>query len=162
MGRTCNEVQDTYYVPTMHQFQYEIEDGYRADNSTVRFAYDDAKFPDYSWRGYATFSQLQDEVLQDIELTTTSAYRMLLRYSNPNPTPILGEVRVDNKEDPSISIAHKVLLPPTGGQPAFAVVSGDKGIYASPFDLPQGEYTVAVEVPSDPEAEEVLVVRTMI
>ena len=158
MGRQCNEVQDTYYVPTMHQFQYEIEDGYRADGSQVRFAYDDAKFPGYSWRGYGAFSQLQDEVLQDISLDTASVYRMVLKYTNPNPTPIVGEVRVEGIDDPSISIAHKVLLPPTGdSQPAFARVSGDKGIYPSIFDLPSGRYTVAVEVPADPTAEEVLV-----
>ena len=97
MGRQCNEVQDTYYVPTMHQFQYEIEDGYRADGSQVRFAYDDAKFPGYSWRGYGAFSQLQDEVLQDISLDTASVYRMVLRYTNPNPTPIIAEVRVTSR-----------------------------------------------------------------
>ena len=157
MGRQCNEVQDTYYVPTMHQFQYEIEDGYRADGSQVRFAYDDAKFPGYSWRGYGAFSQLQDEVLQDISLDTASVYRMVLRYTNPNPTPIIAEVRVEGIDDPSISIAHKVLLPPTGENPAFARVSGDKGIYPSIFDLPSGRYTVAVDVPADPTAEEVLV-----
>ena len=45
LGRQCNEVQDNYYVPTMHQFQYEIEDGYREDQSPVRIGYDDARFP---------------------------------------------------------------------------------------------------------------------
>ena len=45
-GRQCNQVQDTFYVPTMHQFKYEIEDGYRSDESaTVRIGYDDSKFP---------------------------------------------------------------------------------------------------------------------
>ena len=160
MGRRCNEVQDTYYVPTMHQFQYEIEDGYRADGSQVRFAYDDAKFPGYSWRGYAAYSQLQEEVLQDMSVSTPSVYQMVLRYSNPNPTPMIGEVRVTGVDDPNVSIAHKVLLPPTGGQPAFAKVSGDKGIYPSLFDLPQGKHTVAVEVPNS-GAEEVLVVSVL-
>ena len=28
-GRQCNEVSPNYFLPTMHQFQYEIEDGYR-------------------------------------------------------------------------------------------------------------------------------------
>ena len=157
-GRRCNEVQDTYYVPTMHQFKYEIEDGYRADGSQVRFAFDDAKFPGYSWKGYAAYSQLQDEVLQDVTLDTPSVYQVLLRYTNPNPIPIIGEVRVEGIDDPNISFADKVVLPPTGGQPAFARVSGDKGIYPSPFDLPAGKYTVTVQVPSDPvEPQEVLV-----
>ncbi len=72
-------MQDTYYVPTMHQFKYEIEDGYRADESPVRIGYDDAKFPDYSWRGYGSYSQLQDEVLLDVPVTSASVYRMVLR-----------------------------------------------------------------------------------
>ena len=58
----CNEIQDTYYVPTLYQYQYEIEDGYRRDGSPVRIGYDDAKFPEYSWRGYGSYSQLQNEV----------------------------------------------------------------------------------------------------
>ena len=28
-GRQCNEVSPNYFLPTMHQYQYEIEDGYR-------------------------------------------------------------------------------------------------------------------------------------
>lgn len=44
-GRQCNEVQDNFYVPTMHQFQHEIEDGYRADQSAVRIGHDPANFP---------------------------------------------------------------------------------------------------------------------
>ncbi len=79
-GLRCNEVQDTYYVPMLHQFQYEIEDGYRRDGSTVRIGYDDAKFPGYSWRGYGSFSQLQDEVLLDIPVTSQSVYRLVYRY----------------------------------------------------------------------------------
>ena len=44
-GRQCKQVEDEFYVPTMHQFQHEIEDGYRADAATVRIGHDDARFP---------------------------------------------------------------------------------------------------------------------
>ena len=63
----CNEVQDTYYVPTLYQYQFEIEDGYRRDGSPVRIGYDDTRFPDYSWRGYGSYSQLQNEVSLDLK-----------------------------------------------------------------------------------------------
>ncbi|TRY60964.1 hypothetical protein TCAL_05712 [Tigriopus californicus] len=63
MGRQCNEVMDTYYVPTLHQFQHEIEDGYRRDGSPVRIGYDDARFPGYSWKGYGAYSPLQSEAI---------------------------------------------------------------------------------------------------
>jgi hypothetical protein len=39
----CNEVQDSYYVPTLYQYQFEIEDGYRRDGSPVRIGYDDTR-----------------------------------------------------------------------------------------------------------------------
>ena len=44
-GRQCKQVEDEFYVPTMHQFQHEIEDGYRADAATVRIGHDDSRFP---------------------------------------------------------------------------------------------------------------------
>jgi laminin alpha 3/5 len=152
----------------MHQFQYEIEDGNRKDLSPVRIGHDDAKFPGYSWRGYGTYSQLQDEVLLDVMVTSPSVYNMVLRYSNPNPTPIIGEITMESAGGGSLesgesdgagtSLAHQVLLPPTGGQPSFVTVSGDKGIYASPFDLSPGQYTTAVKIPNtDTEAEDILV-----
>ena len=39
-------------------------------------------------------------------------------------------------------------------------VSGDKGIYASPFDLEPGTWTTAVKINNeDPMAQEILVVK---
>lgn len=90
----CNEVQATFYVPTLHQFQYEIEDGYRRDQSPVRIGYDEAVFPGYSWQGYGAYSQLQNEVLLPVSITNPSVYRMVLRYSNPNQIPVIGEATV--------------------------------------------------------------------
>lgn len=77
MGRKCNEVMDTYYIPTLHQFQHEIEDGYRRDGSPVRIGYDDAKFPGYSWKGYGAYSQLQNEV----HIATLVVYPLVLLCS---------------------------------------------------------------------------------
>jgi laminin alpha 3/5 len=174
----CGEVQDTYYVPMLHQFQYEIEDGYRRDGSPVRIGHDDATFPGYSWRGYGSYSQLQDEVLFDISVTSPSVYRLIYRYQNPNPTASIGEITVmpaegghggggenSGMEGPPIGApqTHKVNFPPTtDGQPSFVTVSGKNGIYASPFDLGKGQWTVSTKLEnSDPEAEEILLVRNL-
>ena len=44
-------------------------------------------------------------------------------------------------------------------QPAFVTVSGDKGIYASPFDLIPGVWPTSVKIEnSEPDAKEILVV----
>ena len=58
-GRSCDEPLQLHYFPTLHQYQYEVEDGYTPTRSPVRFGYDQGYFPGYSWRGYAVFSQIQ-------------------------------------------------------------------------------------------------------
>ena len=116
-------------------------------------------FADYSWRGYGSYSQLQDEVLQDVTVEKQSVYHMVLRYMNPNPTPIVGEVRMEPKDASNGEpIAQEVLLQPTtDGQPSFFTVLVS-GVYEFPFDLKPGEYVTAVKIPnSDPNAKEVLV-----
>ena len=44
-GRICDEVMDMHYVPSLYQYQYEIEDGYRVDGSPVRFDFKQSRFP---------------------------------------------------------------------------------------------------------------------
>lgn len=58
-GRTCKEPLKTHYFPTLHDNQYEAEDGHSPSNTPVRYEYDEIKFPNYSWRGFAVFSTLQ-------------------------------------------------------------------------------------------------------
>lgn len=154
-------MQDLYYLPTLHQFQYEVEDGYRRDGSPVRIGYNEEVFPEYSWRGYGSFSKLQDEVLLDTPVTSPSVYRVILRYTNPNSESKLGEVSLVANGEGRVAEpqTHHVLLPPTGGQPAFVTVSGDKGIYASPFDLAPGQWTTSIKIKNDgPDDQDVLVV----
>ena len=116
VGLQCNEVQRLHYLPTLHQFKYEVEDGYRTDeDAAVRIGHNDAVFPDYSWRGYATFSQLQDQVLLDIPVTTTSDYNVILRYSNPNGQPVEGEVTLTRSK--GLSRNDVTFLGGEGGQP---------------------------------------------
>ena len=58
------------------------------------------------------------QVLLDVAITTPSTYRMILRYTNPNPTPIKGEVTMEAPEGSGAEAvpATTVMLPPTGGQ----------------------------------------------
>ena len=48
-----------YYHPTLYQILSEIEDGRTPENTPVRCRLNEAEFPDYSWRGYAVFSEIQ-------------------------------------------------------------------------------------------------------
>ncbi len=58
-GKKCKEPLTMHYFPTLHQFQTEIEDGRTSELTPVRFGFDEAVFPGYSWKGYAVFSLLQ-------------------------------------------------------------------------------------------------------
>jgi len=58
-GRTCKEPLQTHYFPTLYQYQYEAEDGHTPANTPVRYGFDENVFREYSWKGYAVFSQLQ-------------------------------------------------------------------------------------------------------
>ena len=155
-GRQCKEVEDLFYLPNLYQYQAEIEDGYRMDDSPVRFDFKQNRFPGFSWRGYAGFSPLQKEVLQDMTIDRASTYNTVLRYQNPNDAAVTGEVSVYRADEPPMT--HKVVLEPTGGQPALVTVSGELGLFPSPFDLEQGTYTVKVKIEnSEADSKEVLV-----
>ena len=55
-------------------------------------------------------------------------------------------------------MTHSVVLAPTGGQPALVTVSGELGLFPSPFDLEQGTYTVKVKIDNNEAgSQEVLV-----
>ena len=75
-------MDDGYYIPMLHQgnLQREIEDGYRPDGSSVRIGFEDATFPGYSWRGYARYSPVQDEVVLPVKIKVQSLYRIIYRY----------------------------------------------------------------------------------
>lgn len=59
VGRNCKDALTTSYFPTLHQYQYEIEDGFDPEKNPVSYGFDEKVFPGYSWKGYAVFSQLQ-------------------------------------------------------------------------------------------------------
>ena len=73
---------DGHYIPMLHQgdLQREIEDGYRPDGSSTRIGFNDAIFPGYSWRGYARYSPVQNEVILPVKIKVQSLYRIIYRY----------------------------------------------------------------------------------
>lgn len=66
VGRACTEPMQAHYFPTLHQLLYEAEDGRTPAYTPVRYGFDEKFFPDYSWKGYAVFSQLQVNNLIDV------------------------------------------------------------------------------------------------
>lgn len=91
-GRKCDEPLKLHYFPTLFQYQYEAEDGRTPAGSPVRFAYNELDFPNYSWRGYAVFSQIQREVLLNIVVDKPNLFRVVYRYVNQGNEPVSGTV----------------------------------------------------------------------
>lgn len=113
----------THYFPTLHQYQYEAEDGHTPSNRSVRYGFAEDIFPDYSWKGYAVFSNLQDKIIHEIDITKSSLYRMVMRYHNPNSEPILGTVTItpDGHTEAEQEQHFKVQFKPHG-KPSFVSV----------------------------------------
>ena len=106
----------------------------------------------------------------DVDIPKESTYNMVLRYINPYPDRVIGTIKMETEacspENPECNQeenVHSVLLNPTGGQPAFVTVSGDKGIYPSPFQLKTETYVTSINIPKDvhPEGEQELLIVSM-
>uniref|UniRef100_A0A915BZ56 Laminin-like protein epi-1 n=1 Tax=Parascaris univalens TaxID=6257 RepID=A0A915BZ56_PARUN len=91
-GRACDRPIENHYYPTLWHNKYEAEDGITPENRTVRFAADKTQFPNFSWRGFAVFSPIQDEIIIDMVVHKASLYRVLFHYVNPTPVNIGAEV----------------------------------------------------------------------
>lgn len=114
----------THYFPTLHEFQYEAEDGRTPNNRSVRYGFDEGLFPGYSWKGYAVFSALQNKIIHEIEIHKPSVYRMVLRYVNPNNEPIIGSVIITPDSHTEVEQDFKVQFKPTA-KPSFVTVAGE-------------------------------------
>lgn len=144
-GRTCKEPLQTHYFPTLYQYQYEVEDGHTPENSRVRYAHSEHIFPNYSWKGYAVFSPLQKEVVQDIYIIKPSLYRMVLKFVNSNSNTVIGGIRIipDNPSD--IEQYLKVQFR-NSSEPVFVTVSGESGNTPKPFVMNPGRWSVSINV----------------
>ncbi|VDK75274.1 unnamed protein product [Litomosoides sigmodontis] len=91
-GQKCNKPIENHYFPTLWHNKYEAEDGMSMERNLVRFATDKSKFPNYSWRGYAVFSPIQEDIFLDLSINKASLYRLLFHYVNPTDVHI--DIRV--------------------------------------------------------------------
>ncbi|XP_057663543.1 laminin subunit alpha [Diorhabda carinulata] len=145
-GRTCKEPLQAHYFPTLYQYQYEVEDGRTPENSKVRYEHNENVFANYSWKGYAVFTNLlQSEVVQEINIIKPSLYRMVFRFVNPNPYTVIGGIRIV-PENPSDIEQYIPVQFRNSSQPAFVTVSGDTGNIAKPFVMNPGRWTVIINI----------------
>lgn len=99
-GRTCTNPLTTHYFPTLYQNQFEYEDGYSPSGSLVRYQYDESVFPGFSKRGYAVFSDVQKEIINEVTIFKSSVYRMVIRFVNLGLDPVVATILITS-ENPS-------------------------------------------------------------
>ncbi|KAG8311901.1 hypothetical protein J6590_034490 [Homalodisca vitripennis] len=144
-GRTCKEPLQTHYFPTLHQFLYEVEDGTTPARTPVRYRYDEDIFPGFSWKGYAVFSPIQNEVIRDdVYIVKPSLYRMVLRYVNRNVETVSGQIKITPDSQSDTEQTFTVAFKPTHS-PAFVTVSGAGNGIPSPLVMNPGQWTVSIK-----------------
>lgn len=143
-GRTCSQPITTHYYPTLHQNQFEFEDGYTPSGAHVRYEFEESQFPGFSKRGYAKFNQLQNELITEVQIIRSSVYRMVIRYVNPNSENAVATILITSDNPSEENQNAKVLFKPTD-KPQFVTVSGSKGDIPSAIVLDPGRYTISVK-----------------
>lgn len=107
----------------------------------MRFAVDAQQFPNFSWRGYAVFSPIQEKIILDIDIAKSSVYRLLFKFHNPTPVPIQAIVAVV----PRTSSVHdqeqseKVVFPSTTEPNIMEVTVNGK-----PFVMNPGRWALTI------------------
>ncbi|KAB5579061.1 hypothetical protein PHYPO_G00190390 [Pangasianodon hypophthalmus] len=92
-GRTCSEPEPNFYIPDLHHLKFEAENGITPNARPVRFSYDPNEFPQFSWRGYATLSRAQPEVMVYVVVTSPGPFTVVMRYMTAGlHTPVRGRV----------------------------------------------------------------------
>lgn len=143
-GRDCTRPLQLHYYPTLYQFKFEYEDGTTSTGAQVRYQFDESIFPDISKIGYAVFSQLQSEITNDVNIQKSSFYRLIIRYLNPTPEPIVADILIQSENTVNPDQEGKVLFRPNK-KPEFVTVSGSKGDVPSPIVLDPGKYSITVK-----------------
>ncbi|XP_071537849.1 laminin subunit alpha isoform X2 [Panulirus ornatus] len=143
-GQHCDEPLQLHYFPTLHQLKYEAEDGHTPQNTAVRFGYDDEVFPNYSWRGYAVFSDIQKEIIQEVYIEKPSLYRMVMFYHNPSSRTIVGKIKI-TPDDPSDTEQEvDVHFPPTSGPQLMTLMDVSRD-FPVPLVMNPGQWSIAIE-----------------
>ncbi|XP_050097931.1 laminin subunit alpha isoform X1 [Anopheles aquasalis] len=143
-GRTCSFPLTTHYYPTLYQFQFEYEDGYTQSGAQVRYQFHEDIFPEFSSRGYAVMSSLQNEIFNEVNVVKSSVYRLVIRYKNPNAESIIATILITPDNPTELEQKTKVLFKPNE-HAEFVTVSDARGDVPSPVVLDPGSYTISIK-----------------
>uniref|UniRef100_A0A0N5ARB5 Laminin subunit alpha n=1 Tax=Syphacia muris TaxID=451379 RepID=A0A0N5ARB5_9BILA len=145
-GLKCDQPIADHYIPTLWHNKYEAEDGRTIDGDSVRYASDAEKFTNFSSKGFAVFSETQDEILLSLNIHKSTLYQILFVYVNPTPVDAEVDVTVvpSFSSSQTFSDAEQTVsdILPSSNRPA--VRSVNKRL---PFALNPGVWTLHIKVP---------------
>ncbi|TSR16027.1 Laminin subunit alpha-3 [Bagarius yarrelli] len=90
------------------------ENGITPNARPVRFGYDTDKFPEFSWRGYATLSRAQPEVLVYAHVTSPGTFTVVMRYMTADlhtPSEVCVSVHANETHPPHFLILLRYANP---------------------------------------------------
>ena len=89
VGRRCDDVEYGFCYPTLYQYTAEFENGITPDGlKSIRYGFNETRFPNYSFRGYAEMSSVQKVLIVPIEIPKSRLYRALINYVNENENSV--------------------------------------------------------------------------
>uniref|UniRef100_A0A673UW51 Laminin subunit alpha 3 n=1 Tax=Suricata suricatta TaxID=37032 RepID=A0A673UW51_SURSU len=96
VGRACQRPENNYYFPDLHHMKYEIEDGTVPNGRELRFGFDPLEFPEFSWRGYAQMTSVQNQVriMLNVGKSNAALFHVILKYINPGTEAVSGRVTI--------------------------------------------------------------------
>jgi len=147
-GRTCDRPIKSHYFPTLYQYVYEMEDATTPQGTQARYEYDEKVFPDYSWKGYANYSDIQKELYIDAQIDTPSIYRPVISYINSGNEPVNGQlilIPISQSNSQESAQANQIQLEPTNEQPKKHLVPIKVGMQ-SVYPLKAGRWRIQLKL----------------
>ncbi|XP_045881270.1 laminin subunit alpha-3 isoform X2 [Meles meles] len=145
VGTTCQRPENNYYFPDLHHMKYEIEDGTTPNGKELRFGFDPLEFPEFSWRGYAQMTSVQNEVriMLNVGESSHSLFRVILKYINPGTEAVSGRVTIyPSRAEAGAAQSKEVIFLPRK-EPAFVTVPGN-GV-AEQFSIAPGTWIACIK-----------------
>uniref|UniRef100_A0A8C9MD28 Laminin subunit alpha-3 n=1 Tax=Panthera tigris altaica TaxID=74533 RepID=A0A8C9MD28_PANTA len=145
VGKACQRPENNYYFPDLHHMKYEIEDGTVPNGRELRFGFDPLEFPEFSWRGYAQMTSVQNKVriMLNVGKSSLALFRVILKYINPGTEAVSGHVTIyPSWAEAGAAQSKEVLFLPSK-EPAFVTVPGN-GL-ADPFSIAPGTWLACIQ-----------------
>ncbi|XP_053062266.1 laminin subunit alpha-3 isoform X2 [Acinonyx jubatus] len=145
VGKACQRPENNYYFPDLHHMKYEIEDGTVPNGRELRFGFDPLEFPEFSWRGYAQMTSVQNKVriMLNVGKSSLALFRVILKYINPGTEAVSGHLTIyPSWAEAGAAQSKEVLFLPSK-EPAFVTVPGN-GL-AHPFSIAPGTWLACIQ-----------------